>query len=68
MNLAEALPLVIADTRQANPEVRSDQEAVDLARTCTPEDLIVIDDKPSKEAYRVLFAASPADIAKAMPR
>lgn len=68
MNLTEALPLVIADTRQANPEVCSDQEAVDLALTCSPADLAVIDHKPTKQAYRVLFDASPADIAQAMSR
>ncbi|MGI5507458.1 hypothetical protein [Lentzea sp. CA-135723] len=66
MKLTDALPLVIADTRQANPEVGSDQEAVDLARECSTADLVVIDDKPTKEAYQVVLAASSADIAKAM--
>lgn len=68
-NLTDALRLIIANTRETNPEVETDTEAVELALTCNLKDhLLVVDDQPTREAYRLLFDTSKAEIAQAMPR
>lgn len=65
MDLKAALPLVIRDTREQNPETETDDEAIELARTLDVDDLDVVEEDEVREAYEVFLAATPEQIAAA---